>query len=246
MGANLIMIKIIKDILRPVKRLFLCFKGVDFFCRRDIRLPLEFHGSDYGGWHIVAGRVRADSVVLSFGLGHDISFDSSIIENYKCKICGYDPDPKAWAHFEGKTLPEGFTWIRKGVSDSTGVFTFYPPTREDYVSGTILKDREGFKANGVQVELVDVVEIINQLAPEGKVEILKMDIEGAEYAVVKRLVDSGAVSRINQLLVEFHHGDGVINISDSIDAIRRLRAAGFKVAHVSKVGREYLFVRDGL
>lgn len=34
--------------------------------------------------------------------------------------------------------------------------------------------------------------------------IIKMDIESAEYAVLKKLIDTGAISYINHLFVEFH------------------------------------------
>lgn len=34
--------------------------------------------------------------------------------------------------------------------------------------------------------------------------VLKIDIEGAEYAVVQRLIDSGAISLVQELYVEWH------------------------------------------
>jgi FkbM family methyltransferase len=39
----------------------------------------------------------------------------------------------------------------------------------------------------------------------GEVDLLKLDIEGAEDGVLADLVDSGAISRIEQLVVEYHH-----------------------------------------
>jgi FkbM family methyltransferase len=39
----------------------------------------------------------------------------------------------------------------------------------------------------------------------GNVDLLKLDIEGAEDSVLADLVDSGAISSIEQLVVEFHH-----------------------------------------
>lgn len=34
--------------------------------------------------------------------------------------------------------------------------------------------------------------------------VLKLDIEGAEYEVLERIIDTGAVSRLSELYVEFH------------------------------------------
>jgi len=233
--------KSIKDIVRPVKRRVLCVLGKDFYWPIEKGFPLEFHGSDYGGWNIITGRLKPDSVVLSFGIGHDISFDSNLIDKYDCYVVGYDPDPRAWASFENKKMPDKFSWIRKGVAATSGYLTFYPPTREDYMSGTILPGQDGHKADGFNVELVGINEIIETYSKSGQIEVVKMDIEGAEYEVIDALMKTNAVSKINQLLVEFHHCMGSITIEQSKSAIKKLENAGFGVADVSKVGREYLF-----
>ncbi len=52
-------------------------RGTDIYT--DVHVPLEFHGSDYGGWAIAADSLSADSVVLSFGIGEDVTFDEAII-----------------------------------------------------------------------------------------------------------------------------------------------------------------------
>jgi FkbM family methyltransferase len=45
---------------------------------------------------------------------------------------------------------------------------------------------------------------LSQLVGEG-IDLLKLDVEGAEDDVLAELVDSGVISRIRQLVVEFHH-----------------------------------------
>jgi FkbM family methyltransferase len=39
----------------------------------------------------------------------------------------------------------------------------------------------------------------------GDVDLLKLDIEGAEADVVEELVESGAIGHVDQLIVEYHH-----------------------------------------
>jgi FkbM family methyltransferase len=58
------------------------------------------------------------------------------------------------------------------------------------------------------------------------VDLLKLDIEGAEDEVLDELIDSGAIGRIDQLVVEYHH---LINPNrDFVGAfLERLRAEGF-------------------
>jgi FkbM family methyltransferase len=45
---------------------------------------------------------------------------------------------------------------------------------------------------------------LSQLVGED-VELLKLDVEGAEDDVIAELVDSGAIAQIRQLIVEYHH-----------------------------------------
>jgi FkbM family methyltransferase len=76
---------------------------------------------------------------------------------------------------------------------------------------------------------------------EEPVDLLKLDIEGAEDEVLDDLIDSGAIARIDQLVVEYHH---LINPSrDFVGAfLERLRTAGF-LYQLS--ARERIFRRTG-
>ncbi|MDX6400972.1 MAG: hypothetical protein QOF27_1578, partial [Gaiellaceae bacterium] len=66
---------------------------------------------------------------------------------------------------------------------------------------------------------------LSQLLGED-VDLLKLDVEGAEDDVLADLVDSNAVSRIRQLVVEYHH-----QLDPSRDLLgaflERLRQQGF-------------------
>ena len=59
------------------------------------------------------------------------------------------------------------------------------------------------------------------------VDLLKLDVEGAEDIVLTDLVESGAISRVGQLVVEYHHH--LDPERDFLDAfLERLRVQGFK------------------
>lgn len=42
-----------------------------------------------------------------------------------------------------------------------------------------------------------------------KIDLLKMDIEGAEFSLLKQLVTSGEIKKVQQIIVEYHHHIGV-------------------------------------
>ena len=75
------------------------------------------------------------------------------------------------------------------------------------------------------------------------IDLLKMDIEGAEYEVLEGLLASPTMP--DQLLVKFHHRFRGIGLDKTAKVIRRLRNAGYRIFAVSVTGREVSFLRTG-
>ena len=73
-------------------------------------------------------------------------------------------------------------------------------------------------------------------------DLLKMDIEGAEYPVLEQLCKNGLIRQVKQLLVEFHHFFPGLGIEKTNAAVEELRRNGFRIAWISRTNHEYLFV----
>jgi len=71
------------------------------------------------------------------------------------------------------------------------------------------------------------------------IDVLKMDIEGAEYEVLWDLLGCGI--RPRQILVEFHHRWPELGIERTRRAVRELNQAGYLIFNVSASGEEYSF-----
>jgi len=71
------------------------------------------------------------------------------------------------------------------------------------------------------------------------IDVLKMDIEGAEYGVIADLLSCNI--RVDQLLVEFHHRWPEVGVQKTKQAIRELNRAGYRIFHISQTGEEYSF-----
>jgi len=54
-----------------------------------------------------------------------------------------------------------------------------------------------------EVQTRDVVEVIDDLGVE-EIRLMKINVEGAEYSLLDRLLESGYVSRVNNIQVQFH------------------------------------------
>lgn len=86
------MIDMVKKIIRRIKG-FLYKKNSGY--RTQIKYPVAFLGSSYGGWSICPDLLDSKSIVYSLGIGEDISFDLELIERFGTSIYAFDPTPKS-------------------------------------------------------------------------------------------------------------------------------------------------------
>jgi hypothetical protein len=91
------MLETIKALSRPARRRLAVLLGKDLHISRSLDLPVEFHGSEYGGFAILRNSLSSKSMVWSCGIGEDASFDASVIAQYGCTVHGFDPTPRSIA-----------------------------------------------------------------------------------------------------------------------------------------------------
>lgn len=207
--------------------------------KKQMPLDKEHHGSIYGGWVISSQHLNESSIIYSIGIGEDISFDYSIIEKYKVDVQAFDPTPKSIEWMKKQDLPKKFHIYEYGIADYNGKATFYPPLNPSHISHSLL-ERKKTKNNAIEVPVFRLDSIMKQLR-HNKIDILKMDIEGAEYKVIEDIIRSNVC--IFQLLVEFHHGMDGMTLKDTKKAIALLNENGYSIFDISKDGRNYSFFK---
>jgi FkbM family methyltransferase len=104
-------------------------------------------------------------------------------------------------------------------------------SQDGFVSFANLGQDKGMvsSAGAIRVASVDLALHL----PE-RVELLKLDVEGAEYGILERLCHSGAIARVRNLAAEFHVHRGDTDLV--IATLGRLREAGMQVAFTSALG----------
>lgn len=55
----------------------------------------------------------------------------------------------------------------------------------------------------IQVECIDISSILNQYNDDDFI-VVKIDVEGAEFAIVRKMLKDGSIKKINHLLIEWH------------------------------------------
>lgn len=196
-------------------------------------------GNDYGGWAVNPELLTKDSVVYSFGIGEDISFDLALIERVGCTVHAFDPTPRSIAWVRAQKLPPQFVLHEYGLGATDGTVTFFPPKNPKHISHTVI---EGAQATdgAITVPVKRLATIMRELGHD-RVDLLKMDIEGAEYGVVEDLVNSRAP--IHQLLIEYHHRFAQVGPAKTQASLDLLDRAEFKLFCISESLEEYSFVR---
>lgn len=230
----------LKPLARRVKTLLQIATGTEPLIRPDIRISKERFGSVYGGWEVVTKSLSDDSIVYSIGVGQDVSFDLALIERFDLPIFAFDPTPKSLKWVEQQALPELFKVHSYGIADFDGTVSFNPPENPGHVSHTLL-ERPETSANSITVPVKKLSTIMKELGHK-HVDILKMDIEGAEYSVIQDICSSEI--RPRQMLVEFHHRFTDVSADDTLNAIDTLRKAGYKLFSVSPTNEEFSFIHQ--
>jgi FkbM family methyltransferase len=141
--------------------------------------PVEkIGGPDYGHWYIPTGILKEDSICYCAGVGEDISFDLDLVKR-GCKVFSFDPTPRAIEYV--KRFGKGITFLPVGLWSSDMKKKFYVPRNPTFVSHSI--SNMGHTTDYFEAECRSVKSIMKSHG-HTELDLLKMDIEGAEYEVI--------------------------------------------------------------
>lgn len=198
------------------------------------RTDLERVGTSYGGWIVPASLVSADSIAYCVGCGEDITFDLGLIERFGCHVWAFDPTPRAIRHVEehAKGNPK-YHFQPFGVWNEDKATRFYLPDNDGFVSGSLV-GLNGTK-RWIDVEVRRLQTLMRSLGHD-HVDLLKIDIEGAEYEVVENLLAERVLPGC--LMIEF---DQPKPWKKTHALIHALREAGYELSCID--GWNYVFVR---
>lgn len=120
----------------------------------------------------------------------------------------------------------GFVLHKFGIGKHTSNVTFYLPNDERNVSGSYTAAAHVGRT-AIDVELLQIDDIMSRIDVR-KIDLLKLDVEGAEYDVFASDAFRKCADRIDIICVEFHHRWGNFGVDETVRAVEALRALGFQ------------------
>ncbi len=198
-------------------------------------------GRGDGAWTICPTRLHSESVVYSVGIGRECSFDLDMIKRFGVKVHGFDPTPASVEWVKSLDLPDEFHFQAIGLADFDGTLDFHVPRKKSSAHYTPVARYKMKATEKIQAPVRKLGTLMRDLGHE-HIDVLKMDIEGGEYAVIDDMLRSKLP--VHQLLLEFHHNYKTIPLRKTLDAVRALRASGFQLFALSARTYEMSFIRD--
>src|SRR5262249_7828614 len=158
----------------------------------------------------------------------------ALIQKYGMTVHAFDPTPKSIQWVKRQSVPPQFVLHEYGIANCDGEVQFFAPENPAHVSHTVI-ERKSSSAGGIKLPVRRLTSIMDEIGDSG-VDILKMDIEGAEYSVLEDILQSRIV--VSQILVEFHHRFEGVTIKDTQSAVKSLNEHRYSIFWVSASGEE--------
>ena len=190
-------------------------------------------------WFYVPDLVNDASIIVSGGVGRDISFEHRLHELHGCDIHLFDPSPTGIEFMkEPENQAAHFHYYKQGLSGGNGNITFAPPDNPD--EGSFRTPENPKNSDALEFECVTLSKFC---ADQGfnRIDLLKIDIEGFEYQVLEEALDADLL--IGQICVEYHNFLQGHSTWETLKSISLLYRKGFRL--VNKRGSEYLFINVG-
>lgn len=180
-------------------------------------------------WHTLAPKfLDSSSRVLDLGANCGL-FAHAITERTGCRCVALEPSPEP---FRAIPPSDRIRTIQAAVGGKSGTTGFHVDLDNELASA-LAEDAEA----DVQVKIVTLPDLLRDLRWP-YIDLLKVDIEGAEIEMLQACSDQFLSERIRQISIEFHDFCGITPRAAVRKAIGRLHSIGFEGIRMSRIGHQ--------
>ena len=96
------------DIFHRIRYFIRIIRGNELYFHKEIKVKKELFGNTGAEWCLVPDYLNERSIIYSFGVGTDISFDLQVIKRIGCMVFAFDPTPRSIECIKNQALPSEF------------------------------------------------------------------------------------------------------------------------------------------
>jgi FkbM family methyltransferase len=186
-------------------------------------LRREFKGPTIDVSHWIMPKLEFSTACISYcaGVGEDIEFELALIKQFGAKVFAFDPTPRAINYIQRNSPDKStFRFLPVGLWSSNGVLKFFAPENPEHVSHSVFK--EGMREAYFDAPCKTLSTLMHELG-HTHIDVLKMNIEGAEYEVLKSMMEEDICPTVIALTFE-----GTSAFADAIRWTTKLRKRGYQ------------------
>ena len=197
-------------------------KLLSLAARPTVSVPLTLHGRN---WMVPDGLLRPGDLCYSGGVGEEIDLELWMAKDKGVRIALFDPTPRSIKFMEklkANGLPSLIEFHACGLWKRDETLRFYAPHDPTWVSHTV--DCNDPNRPYFDAPCRSIGAFMKQFGHE-RVDIVKLNIEGAEQAVLESMLEDKIVPRVLMLTFE-----GKSAFNRTLGWIKRLREVGLELA----------------
>lgn len=164
--------------------------------RRSQSGPIGQFWRDGGNILLYDLPVTTGSLVIDAG-GYEGEWSAGMISRYGCTSQIFEPVPAFFEHCQKYFKHNSLVKVHQaalGGSDRKTTFSFSDNGTSEYLDGD--------ESKAVEADVIDIVKIFTETGV--RVACFKLNIEGGEYEVLERMIETHKVVSCDSLLIQFH------------------------------------------
>lgn len=192
----------------------------------SLKIPIRYRNyfnNDYELDNINFINTFLDKGMTAIDIGAHIGLMTTIMSKKvgsQGKVYAFEPTPSSFALLE-KTIDINNTRnivvpLKKAVANKAGKTTFFISPNEAHNSNSLSNNNRQVGEIGIDVDLMSIDELKTEYKIS-KIDLIKIDAEGAEYSVLKGIANT-LISDRPKIILSLHP-NSIINFGDSLGII---------------------------
>ncbi len=158
---------------------------------------------DVGNYKIYPNNISENSIVYSCGIAEDVSFDEEISSKFGCTVFMFDPTKQSLKFMNKNNNPK-LKFFNIGIWKYDGNIKFYHHEKNSNLSVTNIFHSENY----FNLPCKSIHSLMKE-HKQNKIDVLKMDIEGAAFEILNDLLDKNICPK--QIVVELERSFFIFN-----------------------------------